>query len=53
MIGIELVVLGAILLFALARALRSQEPTSTPVEVRDDAAHREESLRRRRLLRGK
>jgi hypothetical protein len=47
------VILGAILLFSLARAIRAQEPPSVVVEVRDDAAQREESLRHRRIIRGK
>ena len=53
MVGIEDVFLGAVLLFVLARAVEAQEPPSVVVEVRDDAAQREESLRHRRLVRGK
>jgi len=51
MVGMEFVILGAILV--LVRAVKAQEPQSVVVEVRDDAAHREEALRHRRVIRRK
>ena len=53
MIGIGSVILGAIAVLVLARDARSQEPPPVVVEVRNDAAHREEALRHRRVIRGK
>ncbi len=49
MVGMEFVILGALLLLVLARAVKVQEPPSVVVEVRDDAAHRVEALRHRRV----
>jgi hypothetical protein len=47
MIGIGVVILGAVLMLVVAGAIRSQESPPVAVEVRDDAAQKEGSPRRR------
>ena len=49
MVGMGFVILGAILVLVLARAIGSQEPPPVVVEVRDDAALRVEALLHRRV----
>lgn len=46
MIGMELAILGAILVFALVLAIKLQQPSSVVVEVRDE--RQEELLRAKR-----
>ena len=49
MIGMELAILGAMLVFALVLAIKLQQPSSVVVEVRDE--RQEESLRAERARR--
>ena len=53
MVGTGLVILGAILILVLAGAGRSQEAPPVAVQVRDDAARREEMLGRRQVRDGR
>ncbi|NIV35431.1 MAG: hypothetical protein GWN58_40040 [Anaerolineae bacterium] len=52
MVGTGLVILGALLMLVVG-ALRSQEPPPVAVEVRDDAARKEEMLGRHRVRAGR
>ena len=49
MVGMGFVILGAVLLLVLARAVKAQEPSSVVVEVRDDA--QEAAAQRHRRVR--
>jgi hypothetical protein len=49
MIGGQLAILGVLVLFAVIRAIKSQQPSSVVVEVRDE--QREESLLAERVRR--
>ena len=48
MIGTGLVILGAMPILVVAGVVASQAAPQVPVEVREDAARREDALRRRR-----
>lgn len=53
MVGIEFVILGVLLVFALARAIKSTEHQPVVVEVPDDAHCKAEDLRYPRAVRGR